>query len=461
MLLRRVLGGAALAVVLVAAGAGSAWAGSSPDGSGGNDGDQHGDHCPVASAEPAGAAPLTAAAGSLLPPPRAPGPIPPLPLPGAPETPDRDPFYRAPKGLPACAPGTVLRSRTVSIIGLTGLTGSPSAYQLLFRSTNAIGRPIAAVTTLLKPTLLAPGPRKVVSYQVFEDSFTMACAPSYTLRTISGLGQPAENALIAVLLANGWDVLVPDHEGPRSVVAIGPEAGRITLDSIRAAENFTSAGLGGAPTPVAMMGYSGGSSPTVWANALAEDYAPELNVVGVVAGGIIANLEGMFRDLANPPFFGAVLGGGIGLDRSYPDFDYDSLLTDMGRAQVERDARDANGCAGFIYNAPLATAPTHTRFADMDRFLAVPRVSKVMRKQNLITGPRFSAPSLFVQGVQDELTRIGQVDDLVAANCRRGATIDYNRLQGDHISTIPIYAAKAIPYLKDRFDGTSAPNTCS
>ena len=38
------------------------------------------------------------------------------------------------------------------------------------------------------------------------------------------------------------------------------------------------------------MGYSGGAISTMWANALARDYAPELNLVSIAAGGLTPNL---------------------------------------------------------------------------------------------------------------------------------------------------------------------------
>ena len=391
----------------------------------------------------------------------APGPIPPLPLPGSLPLPENDPFYRAPSGLGHYKPGAVLRSRRVIALGLTNLLGSVSVDQLLFRSTDATGHPIAAVTTLLKPTLPAAGQRKVVSYQALEDSLTTGCAPSFTLRTNSGLSQPAENGLIAGLLGNGWDVLVPDHEGPRSEVGVGPVAGRITLDSVRAAENYGPAGLDGKRTPVGLMGYSGGAFPTTWANALASDYAPELNLVGVTAGGIGPNLEASFRGYPGPPFFGTVLGLGVALDRAYPQLQFDDLLNDHGREQAARDSRDADGCGGLVFNAPLATVPGNTRFPDMDSLLAVPRVHEVLEKVNLIKGPTFKAPSLFVQGEQDELAFIGPVDELVAANCRHGATIDYRRVPGDHFSTLPLYLALTVPFFRDRFADLPASNTCS
>ncbi|MFJ2665246.1 lipase family protein [Nocardia fluminea] len=59
--------------------------------------------------------------------------------------------------------------------------------------------------------------------------------------------------------------------------AVGPLGGRITLDGIRAAQNFDQAGLSGASTRTAMWGYSGGAIPTANAAELQPEYAPELN----------------------------------------------------------------------------------------------------------------------------------------------------------------------------------------
>jgi Secretory lipase len=62
----------------------------------------------------------------------------------------------------------------------------------------------------------------------------------------------------------GWDVVIPDHEGPLATPIVGPTEGRTTLDGIRAAENFAAAGLEGSKTEVALSRYSGGSVPTMW-----------------------------------------------------------------------------------------------------------------------------------------------------------------------------------------------------
>jgi hypothetical protein len=413
---------------------------------------------PVASVSGLGAA--VAPASDLPIPPVPPMPaIPELPGLGNPPVPDEDPFYRPPDRLGSYRPGALLRSRSVTVLGLTSLA-SVKAYQLLYRTTDATGHPVATVTTLMLPTLPAPGPRKLVSYHTAEDSLTTRCAPSYTLRTGGGTTQSVESALITPLLAHGWDVVVPDYQGPRSEWAVGAMAGHAALDSVRAAEQFRPAGLDGHRTPVGMMGYSGDSIPTAWANSMAEDYAPELNLVGVAAGGIPADVKQSLPTIDGSPFFGAIAVT-IAFDRAYPSLELDSLLTERGKDFAEQAAHDAYGCAGAITAAPFGRLDQYTRYRDTSALLDVPRVRRTMDRISLLGRARQKAPAYFYNAIHDELIVISQVDDLVKENCADGATIQYVRDPvGGHITGAGAYAAPAINYLADRFAGRHAPNTC-
>lgn len=95
--------------------------------------------------------------------------------------PSSDPFYTPPANLAKYSHGTILREREVTLSGPTQ-TMAAAAYQLMYRTTNATGRPVAAVTTLMVPTSPAAGPRRLASYQTYYDSLTLNCAPSYTLQ---------------------------------------------------------------------------------------------------------------------------------------------------------------------------------------------------------------------------------------------------------------------------------------
>lgn len=84
--------------------------------------------------------------------------------------PDDDPFYKPPPGFEATAPGTILRHRPVpKPITLNNKDGvkPKAAWQLLFRTQNSLGVPIATVTTILQPHG-RPKPNNLFGYNFFS-----------------------------------------------------------------------------------------------------------------------------------------------------------------------------------------------------------------------------------------------------------------------------------------------------
>lgn len=57
-------------------------------------------------------------------------------------------------------------------------TNLASTFQILFRTTDALGNPAAAATTVFVPSV-NPDPTKIVSYQIPYDTPDADCAPSY------------------------------------------------------------------------------------------------------------------------------------------------------------------------------------------------------------------------------------------------------------------------------------------
>jgi hypothetical protein len=380
----------------------------------------------------------------------------------APTPPGSDPFYVAPAHLGAYAAGTVLRSRQVTLEEASDATSS-SAYQLLYRTTSATGQPIATVATVLVPRLPGAAPRKLLSYQTAEDSLTLNCAPSYTMRggNHGGGTQWAESGEVAYALAHGWDVVVPDYEGPQSEYGVGRLAGLATLDGIRAAERFTVAGLEGPSTPVAMIGYSGGSIPTLWANALARAYAPELKLVAAATGGNAPDPIENLASVNGGVFAGVIVAVSVGVDRAYPELELDGLLTAKGRQLAQQDGEDADGCGGGVTNGPGGTVAEWTNYSTPQALEAVPRVRRAFHRLDLIGGPVPEAPSFIYNEIDDEIAVIKPVDELVAADCARGAVIDYDRDPvGEHLTGAAAYVVPAFNYISARFAGQAPPDTC-
>ena len=237
-------------------------------------------------------APLAASAGAAIP------------------VPADDPFYKPPAGFASVPRGTMLRARNIQVTGL-GVPIPMSAWQVLYRTENTRGRPIATVETIMVPLApwVGPGKRPLLSYQTAIDSLGTQCNPSYRFRTGT---EKEEAAVLPGALAKGWAVAVSDYEGRRMAYTAGLLAARTVLDGVRATENFKPAGLAGRKTPVGFWGYSGGGQATAWTAEQQPRYFPNLNVKGIAEGGVPPNVKQVARQIDGGPFAGAHLAASVG-----------------------------------------------------------------------------------------------------------------------------------------------------
>ncbi|HTT26896.1 MAG TPA: lipase family protein [Solirubrobacteraceae bacterium] len=380
--------------------------------------------------------------------------------------PASDPFYAQPANIARYPHGTILRERQVTLSGPTQAEAA-AAYQLMYATTNATGQPVAAVTTVMVPSMPAPGPRRLASYQTYYDSLTVNCAPSYTLQggnNGGGTNGPTEQTMMSQLLQQGWDVVTSDYEGLNSEWAVGPMLGYATLDSITAVEHFAPAGLEGAKTEVTLNGYSGGSEASTWAAAFAPKYAANINIVGVAAGGNFPDLVYTTEHLDNSIWYGTEIGVLESFSRALPqDFDLSKLLNASGQALAAKDGQDGSGCAGSTLNEPYGNASQYTNFPSSVALADYPPVNRGLEELSLKNGPVPKAPLFLYNSVDDDLAFIEPVDAWVASYCRRGVTLDYDRdpAGGDHLTGIVPYWTAALTYLKNAFAGVKPPDNCS
>jgi hypothetical protein len=379
--------------------------------------------------------------------------------------PASDPFYTSPANLASAPPGTVFRSRGVTLyIGAVPLTGRGyHAYQLLYRTNSATGQPIANVTTVIVPDGAAPtGGRKVVSVQDAEDSLPSDCAPSYQMQVgeqapngDSSSNLEGEMAFVTAELAQGYEVVVPDPEGPDSEFLVKGMAAHAVLDSIRAVESFAPAETDGAATPVALWGYSGGAFESAAANELKPGYAPELNIVGIAAGGVLPANDETSYWLNNSLSAGYVMEVAIGINRAYPQMGLYSLLNASGKALAEKVS---TGCNTGANAAPYANANSWT--TDPNAW-AFPQVQQVISENEL--GHAIPTTSTFYyNAIHDEDVWIKPLDQLVGYYCASGSPIDYYRdpVAQEHEMGGANFGSLAEAYMTARFAGEPVPDTC-
>ncbi|MBJ7290507.1 lipase family protein [Williamsia sp.] len=390
-----------------------------------------------------------------------------LPFPIPPTLPEFDTgFYRPAQAVvDARRPGEIIAARRVNLAYNSILPITIDAWQLSFRSTDTHGRAIPAVTTVMKPRGSSARPRPLLSYQSAEDSLGQYCRPSYVMQQASlGIlaGAAETNSLFVVPIAAmemGWAVAVTDTQGPRQAFGAGPLEGRITLDGIRAAENFAPMRLSGAATKVGMAGYSGGAIATGHAAELHRSYAPELTIVGAAEGGIPADVGAALRMASNNAGSGIIFAGAIGASREYPELAdlFRRYLTPFGRGYV---AAKENLC-----QIPTAVV---LPFVNLEGMFSIPRPFDDPRARRVIDHIAMGhsvpdMPMFMLHSNPDWLVPVGPVNALVRKYCADPtAQVQYLRDNfSEHISLDLFALPLFLRFLKDRFDGVPAQRGCT
>jgi acetyl esterase/lipase len=379
--------------------------------------------------------------------------------------PTHDSFYRysGDRPLASIAPGTVLKTRPISLA--VASTATPvSATQLLYRTTDQLGHPMATVTTVLAPLALPILPR-VVGYLSFYDGLGSECDPSYTLAG----GDPGaaneseateEELLMAFYAAQGWVVTVPDYEGPDLHWMAGREEGYATLDALRATRAFLKLSPS---TPFGLSGYSGGAVAADWASELAPHYAPKLNLVGVAEGGVPVDYAHLFSYINGDKIYGASMPGTLlGLARAY-GLNLGHYLSAYGEKVVDAESEVCIGSVFGDYPGLTYQKLFKPRYRDV---FGVPAFARILNDQLMGSAPGHPIAPLMMgvgdsDGFGDGVMRDGDVESLAREYCRQGVAVEFHRYGGaGHEAAGAYFEPETVPFLQARFAGLTFKGNC-
>jgi hypothetical protein len=396
----------------------------------------------------------------------------------APPTPEEDPFYQyaGTKPLADIAPGTVLKTRTLSY-HVVGLPTVVPAIQLLYRANNELGEPTVNVTSVLKP-LLTIGTPQVVAYQSFYDSLSPVDEPSYAISgglTLGGAIPQVESALIGPSLLAGRTVVIADTEGEAADFAAGPEYGTNTLDSLKAAIASPATGLA-STKKIAMIGYSGGAIATEWAAELAPSYAPQVNskLVGATMGGVLVdpahNLHYVDGSLS---WAGVMPMAIVGVSRAF-HIDLTPYLSEYGKTIYAKLEKASIGNVLAQYPGLTWTQLAKPAYPTPE---SIPVYVHTVKQLIMGTRGTPTTPLQISQGALGELEGtagnkpgIGEGDGVMIAGdvrtlarqyCSKGAKVQYSQYPLGHIGTAVPWIAEAMTWMNNRFLGLPAPQNCS
>jgi hypothetical protein len=387
-----------------------------------------------------------------------------------------DPFFTYAGSTPLSdyAPGTVLKTRAVPY-SVAGLPLPLTVVQVVFRTTDALGRAVAGVTSIIKP--LAGTTSKVISYQSFYDSLNPEDGPS---RSISGGTSPGgmaahvETALVANFLLQGYAIVMADTQGPTADFAAGPEYGMVTLDSIRATLNARGTGIDPA-SKFGLIGYSGGAIATNWASVLAPSYAPDVNrrIVGAAEGGVLVRPSANLSYIDGSAVWAGVMPMAIvGVARAF-QVDLLPYLSDYGKQVYAKLQKAPITEVLGAYPGLTWKKMTKPEYADP---ASIPIFVTTVNQLNLGARPSPTVPMFIGQGTGGELegtsgaqAGIGPGDGVMIAGdvrtlarkyCDAGVKVVHREYPLSHFTSVSLWLPEASAWLVGRFAGTAAPSTC-
>jgi len=234
------------------------------------------------------------------------------------------------------APGRIIKVEEVPVEGLAG-----TMYRIMYTTRTQRGE-IAAVTGLVAvPEGAAPeGGFPVVSWAHGTDGMADTCAPSLN---------PGANVGIAnLLLDKGWAIAATDYVGegtPGLMPYIaGESAARNAIDIVRAARAIPGTAIS---RDYIVWGHSQGGHTAMHADRIGRDYAPDLELRGVVAGAPPSQFPLLYDFLKTSPFKHYLLMAAGGINAAYGDeaAPLDAILTPAG---MEKLALLDEGCVGAV-----------------------------------------------------------------------------------------------------------------
>lgn len=360
-------------------------------------------------------------------------------------------FYDAPDPLPAGEHGDLVRYQ---------LTGDQpeglTRYRVMYLSETVSGQPTVVTGLVSVPDGEPPeGGWPVLTYARGSSGIADDCAISMAVDGTRDADPvlAAEALLVEHAVATHRMVgTVTDYEGlggpgMHSFLG-GVSEARAVLDIVRAAAQLPDLEL---RTDVGIMGYSQGGHAAVWANQEAEEWTPELQVHGTVAGAPASEVLTSVVERRHNDLSLALLLAGMAHDD--PDLDLDEVLTADGHRFVEHMSQTCRGDRATI-----------EELARTELLRERPEALEHWREgieANVAGGAPGASPVLLVHGDADVNVPPEHSEVPRERMCAAGVPTERRLEPGlDHLAGAVPTVADGAEWLAGRIDGTVAPPTC-
>jgi acetyl esterase/lipase len=341
-------------------------------------------------------------------------------------------------------PGTLIAANAISDAP-AGMNG----YKLRYKSVSSAGASIEVTGLAYIPKAKAPaGGWPVLSYAHGTVGLADRCTPSNNISAI-------ENTVAGAFGALGFVVVASDYEGlstpGRHPYIVGVSEGRGVLDIVRAARQIPGATVS---NRFVTWGHSQGGHAALFAGELAPSWAPELKLLGVVAGAPPSQLSNVGDSVSTSPFRGYLFMVAAGLQAADPTLNFNDVLTT--KAQELLPVMDT-GCNSEIF-AAFNSVP-------MDQLLIKDGLLRDPWKSALAANEpgkvKTNAPILIVHGDKDEQIPVATSAALKKKLCALGGSVERKIYPGqDHGGAALASLFEVAAWLSLRVAGVPATNGC-
>ena len=325
------------------------------------------------------------------------------------------------------APGTVLKTQPATFfVEKTAMTLGTQATRFVYISRDTHDRPIPVTGMLVTPSTpwMGPGPRPLMVLAPGTQGNGDRCAPTKLLEQ----AKEYESLTMAPLLQRGYSVVITDYEGvgtPGTPTYMNRKSqAHTTLDVARAAKNLGNPEVS-TDAPVGIWGFSQGGGAAAAAAELHGSYAPDVNLKGVFAGDIPANLAATAKHIDGSALSAAILYTINGITYAYPKYQelIGRFLTPAGQAALDSVKNTCETGDLFEWGGKQTNEFT-VDGRKVGAYLDDPEIKKVLDQQ-LIGTIKPDVPVYVTHNVKDDLVPIEQGRNLVNSWCAKGAKVNY------------------------------------
>jgi acetyl esterase/lipase len=363
-----------------------------------------------------------------------------------PQTPSS--FYTPPQPLPEGKPGSIIRREAL----LSNRPGGAQAWRVMYLSTDLNGQPIAVSGTVVAPAGASAEPRNIIAWAHGTTGIRPACGVSHTSDPYQ------QTPAIERMLAENFVVTITDYPGLGTPgmhpYMVGQVAAQSVLDSVRAARQIDEVSAG---KEFVVWGASQGGNSALWTAQLAEDYAPELELLGAAASAPAINLRGIAEFNLDKPAGGIFLGYVFAAwDAIYPEANLDAIIKPNERDNFDRMLEPCfTAPAGFL--GILNTLQTPEDYLSVNILETEPW--STLFDENTPDGP-IEVPIVIAHGTTDPLIPLELNEAAANRRCEAGEDVQFARYPGSSHDAREDTALYILGWTVDRFAGRPTSSNC-